>query len=56
MRHTPFDANTKAEGCSEALIAEFREGLAAVERYAEQHGSFPELIREHYQHGLASPS
>lgn len=34
---------------SEALIAELRQGLAAVESYADQHGSFPELMREHYE-------
>ncbi len=36
---------------SEALIAELRRGLAAVESYAEQHGSFAELVREHYERG-----
>ena len=34
---------------SESLLAELREGLAAVESYAEQHGSFAELVREHYE-------
>ncbi len=34
---------------SEALIAELRHGLAAVESYADQHGSFQELMREHYE-------
>ena len=34
---------------SEALIAELRRGLAAVESYADQHGSFAELVREHYE-------
>jgi len=34
---------------SEALIAELRLGLAAVESYADQHGSFAELVREHYE-------
>jgi post-segregation antitoxin (ccd killing protein) len=38
-----------AELCSEALIAELREGLAAVDGYAEQHGSFSELVRKHYE-------
>jgi post-segregation antitoxin (ccd killing protein) len=36
---------------SEALIAELRRGLAAVESYADQHGSFAELVREHYERG-----
>jgi post-segregation antitoxin (ccd killing protein) len=38
-----------AELHAEALIAELQAGLAAVESYAEQHGSFPELVREHYE-------
>ncbi len=33
---------------SEALIAELRQDLAAVEQYAEMHGSFADLVREHY--------
>jgi post-segregation antitoxin (ccd killing protein) len=43
-------ATKYAELCSEALIAELRRGLAAVESYADQHGSFAELVREHYEH------
>lgn len=42
-------ATKYAELRSEALIADLRQGLAAVERYAEQHGSFAELVREHYE-------
>jgi antitoxin CcdA len=38
-----------AELCSEELKAELKRGLAAVEGYAEQHGSFAELVREHYE-------
>jgi antitoxin CcdA len=34
---------------SEALRAEIRGELAAVEKYEEQHGSFPELVRAHYE-------
>jgi post-segregation antitoxin (ccd killing protein) len=34
---------------SEALIAELRQGLAVVASYADQHGSFAELVREHYE-------
>jgi antitoxin CcdA len=33
----------------EALLKELREDLAAVEKYEEQHGSFPELVRAHYE-------
>jgi len=36
---------------SEELRAELRQGLAAVDRYADQHGSFAELVREHYDRG-----
>jgi post-segregation antitoxin (ccd killing protein) len=42
-------ASKYAELHSEALIAELRRGLAAVESYADQHGSFAELVREHYE-------
>jgi len=35
---------------AELLKAELREDVAAVERYAEEHGAFAELVREHYQH------
>jgi antitoxin CcdA len=34
---------------SEALRAEIRGELAAIEKYEEQHGSFPELVRAHYE-------
>jgi hypothetical protein len=30
-------------------LAELQQGLAAVDDYAEQHGSFSELVREHYE-------
>jgi antitoxin CcdA len=33
----------------EALLKELRQDLAAVEKYEEQHGSFPELVRAHYE-------
>jgi post-segregation antitoxin (ccd killing protein) len=38
-----------AELRSETLLADLRRGLAAVESYADQHGSFAELVREHYE-------
>jgi post-segregation antitoxin (ccd killing protein) len=34
---------------SEALIAELRQDLAAAESYADQHGTFADLVREHYE-------
>jgi antitoxin CcdA len=34
---------------SDALRSEIRDELAALERYEEQHGSFPEHVRAHYQ-------
>ena len=42
-------ASKYAELHSEALIAALRQGLAAVASYAEQHGSFAALVREHYE-------
>jgi antitoxin CcdA len=35
---------------SEALRAEIRDELTALERYEAQYGSFPELVRTHYEH------
>lgn len=34
---------------SEALRAEIRNELAALEKFEAQHGSFPELVRAHYE-------
>ena len=34
---------------SQVLRAEIRGELAAVEKYEEQHGSFAELVRAHYE-------
>jgi len=34
---------------AESLKAELREDVAAVDRYAEQHGAFADLVREHYE-------
>ncbi len=36
-------------GLREALRAEIREELAALERYEARHGSFPEMVRAHYE-------
>jgi post-segregation antitoxin (ccd killing protein) len=41
-------AQEYAQRRSEVLLAEIRQDLAAVAAYAEQHGSFPDLVREHY--------
>ena len=41
-------AHEYAELRREALKAELRQDLAAVAEYAEKHGSFPDLVREHY--------
>ena len=38
-----------AERRREALRAEIQKDLAAVETYAEQHGSFADLVRQHYK-------
>lgn len=37
-----------AERRREALRADVQQDLAAAEAYAEQHGSFADLVREHY--------
>ena len=42
-------ADEYSKRCKEALLKELREDLAAVEKYEEQHGSFPELVRAHYE-------
>jgi|SRR5580700_6660588 antitoxin CcdA len=41
-------ATKYAELTKEALLAELQQDLAAVERYAEEHGSFADLVRKHY--------
>lgn len=42
-------ADEYARRRSEALLEELRRDLSAVESYEEQHGSFPELVRAHYE-------
>jgi antitoxin CcdA len=42
-------ADEYAKRRKEALLKELRQDLAAVEKYEEQHGSFPELVRAHYE-------
>jgi len=42
-------ADEYAKRRKEAVLAELRQDLDAVERYEEQHGSFPELVRSHYE-------
>jgi post-segregation antitoxin (ccd killing protein) len=42
-------AHEYSRGLREALRAEIRSELAALERYEAQHGSFPELVRAHYE-------
>ena len=44
-------ATKYAELSSDALRAELQRGLAAVDAYAEHHGSFAELVRKHYEQG-----
>jgi post-segregation antitoxin (ccd killing protein) len=38
-----------AERRREILAAEIQQDIAAVARYAEQHGSFADLVRQHYE-------
>lgn len=42
-------AHEYSVGLREALRAEIRDELAALERYEAQYGSFPELVRAHYE-------
>jgi antitoxin CcdA len=42
-------ASKYAELTRETILAELREGMAAVDAYSEQHGSFSELVRKHYE-------
>ncbi len=42
-------AQAYADKCAEALAAEIRQDLEAANRYVEQHGSFPEMVRAHYE-------
>lgn len=42
-------AHEYAQRRSEVLIAEIRQDLAAIDSYAEEHGSFADLVREHYE-------
>jgi len=42
-------ATKYAELSSEALRADLLRGLAAVDAYAEQHGSFADFVRKHYE-------
>jgi antitoxin CcdA len=42
-------AHEYSKHLSEAVRAEIRDELAALERYEELHGSFPELVRAHYE-------
>ena len=42
-------AHEYAQRRSEVLIAELRQDLAAIESYAEEHGSFADLVRQHYE-------
>jgi len=38
-----------AERRRDALHAQLQQDLAAADSYAEQHGSFADLVREHYE-------
>ena len=42
-------ASKYAELHAEAIRAELERGLSAAENYADQHGSFADLVREHYE-------
>jgi antitoxin CcdA len=42
-------ASKYAELRSAEVATELRQGLEAVEKYADRHGSFAELVRKHYE-------
>ena len=42
-------ADEYAKRCSETLKAELLQDLADIEKYEQQHGSFAELVRSHYE-------
>jgi post-segregation antitoxin (ccd killing protein) len=42
-------ASKYAELHAEAIRAELERGLSAAQTYADQHGSFADLMREHYE-------
>jgi post-segregation antitoxin (ccd killing protein) len=42
--------NEVAHRTAELLDAEIRQDLEACNAYAANHGSFAEMVREHYQH------
>jgi antitoxin CcdA len=41
-------AQEYAKTRAEAIAIELREGLQAAESYADQHGAFADIVREHY--------
>jgi hypothetical protein len=42
-------ADSRNDSEKAKLIDELRQDLAAIERYEVEHGSFPELVRAHYE-------
>jgi post-segregation antitoxin (ccd killing protein) len=42
-------AHEYSAGLRDALRAEIRDELAALEKYEAERGSFPELVRAHYE-------
>jgi antitoxin CcdA len=42
-------ANEYSAGLREVIRAEIRSELTALEKYEAEHGSFPELVRAHYE-------
>jgi antitoxin CcdA len=42
-------AQAYADTCARALAEELRQDLEAANRYVEQHGSFAEMVRAHYE-------
>jgi post-segregation antitoxin (ccd killing protein) len=42
-------AHEYSVGLREVLRAEIRDELASLEKYEAEHGSYPELVRAHYE-------
>ena len=44
-------AQEYSAGLREALRAEIQSEMTALEKYEAEHGSFPDLVRAHYERG-----
>jgi hypothetical protein len=49
MKQERFDSSVHSLPVNEALRAEIRDELAALEKYEAENGSFPAFVRAHYE-------